>query len=167
MRLVERIAPWSDKRLALFLGAALFVVAGWPLLALPVPPYQDLPDHLATVCVLLDPTRYPDFVMNGWFKTNSVFIGLVYLISKLIGVVRAGRVVCGLVVGAMSFTLPQFVLAFTDRRRLLIASLVMAPMAHSWFVLMGMLGFALALPLGLWMLVLLARQEEEPTRKRA
>jgi hypothetical protein len=165
----ERLAAVvsSDQRLAVVIGAGLFVVAGWPLLALRVPPYQDLPDHLATVCVLLDPTRYPDFVTNGWFKTNSVFIGLLYLISKAIGVIPAGRVVSALVVGAMSFTLPQFVLAFTDRRRLLIASLVMAPIAHSWFVLMGMLGFALALPLGLWVLVLLARQSAQATVKRA
>lgn len=158
---------FSDRGLCALIGAGLFVVAGWPLLALRVPPYQDLPDHLATVCVLLHPTRYPDFVANGWFKTNSVFIGLLYLVSKAIGVIPAGRVVSAFVVGAMSFTLPHFVLAFTDRRRLLIASLVMAPMAHSWFVLMGMLGFALALPLGLWVLVLLARQKAQPTAQRA
>jgi hypothetical protein len=157
----------SDQRLAVFIGAALFVVAGWPLLALRVPPYQDLPDHLATVCVLLDPRHYPDFVTNGWFKTNSVFIGLLFLISKALGVIPAGRIVSAFVVGAMAFSLPQFVLAFTDRRRLLIAALVMAPMAHSWFVLMGMLGFALAIPLGLWVLVLLARQNAQPTAKRA
>jgi hypothetical protein len=164
---MARIAQWSDRRIAVLLGAALFLVAGWPLLFLRVPPYQDLPDHLATVCVLLDPSRYPEFVTNGWFKTNSVFIDLLYAMSKLVGVAPAGRLVSAFIVGATAFTLPQFVLELTDRRRLVTASLVMAPMAHSWFVLMGMLGFALALPLGLWMLVLFARQHARPTMGRA
>jgi hypothetical protein len=167
VKLVERIAHLSDEWLGVLIGAALFVLSAWPLFAVQVPPYQDLPDHLATVCVLLDPHHYPDFVTNGWLKTNSVFVGLVYVLAKLVGVLPAGRAVCVLVVGAMSFTLPQFVLAFTDRRRLLVASLVMAPMAHNWFVLMGMLGFALAIPIGLWTLVLFVRQLDRPTNERA
>ncbi len=158
---------WTDRQLATALGALYFALTGWPLLFLRVPPYQDLPDHLATVCVLMQPERYPEFISNGWFKANSLFVALTFLLAKAIGVLGAGRVVCLLVVGATSFALPHFVLAMTDRRRLLVASLFMAPMVHNWWILMGMLNFALAFPLGLGMLLLLARQAETPTKRRA
>jgi hypothetical protein len=164
--IVERMARMSDKQLATLIGGALFVVAGWPLLFLRVPPYQDLPGHMATVCVLLNPERYPDFLSNGWLKANSLFVGLLYLAAKGLGVVAAARLVCALVLGATALALPHFVLAFTDRRRLLVASLLMAPMVHHWFILMGMLGFALAFPMGLATLVLLARQAEQPSVRR-
>jgi hypothetical protein len=161
--IVERMARVSDRQLATLIGGVLLALAGWPLLFLQVPPYQDLPGHMATVCVLLNPERYPEFLSNGWLKANSLFLGLLYLAAKAVGVVDAARIVCALVLGATAFALPHFVLAFTDRRRLLVASLVMAPMVHHWFILMGMLGFALALPLGLATIVLLARQAAQPS----
>jgi hypothetical protein len=157
---VDRV---SDRQLATLIGAALFAIAGWPLLLLRIPPYQDLPDHLATVCVLLDPSRYPQFLPNGWLKANSLFVGGLYLLAKGIGPMPAARLVSGVAVAATALTLPHFVLSFTDRRRLLVASLVLAPMVHHWFVLMGMLGFSLAFALGLWTLVLLARQAAQPS----
>ena len=40
-----------------------------PLLLVDVPPFQDLPNHLATATVIEHPDRYPEFVFNGFFKT--------------------------------------------------------------------------------------------------
>src|SRR5271154_3099776 len=163
MTMAERMDRLGDRQLATPIGALLFVVAGWPVLFLRVAPYQDLPDHLATLCVLLDPGRYPEFVSNGWLKSNTLMFGLLLLFSKLGGPIAAGRALCVLVLGSTAMALPHFVLELTDRRRLLVASLFMLPMVHGWFVLMGMLAFALALPLGLYAIMLLCRQGASPT----
>jgi len=69
----------SDARLALLVGAGLFVVGAWPLALVPVPPLQDLPNHLATATVLAHPREYPDLVFNGYFKTNSA----IYCVTSL------------------------------------------------------------------------------------
>ena len=42
-----------------------------PLALTEVPPYQDLPNHLAAVTVIQNPDLYPEFVFNGFFKTNA------------------------------------------------------------------------------------------------
>ncbi len=167
MSVVERIDRLSDRALATLIGAVLFVVAAWPMFFLPMPPYQDLPDHLATVCVLLDPARYPDYVSNGFFKANSLFVFATYLMAKVVGVIPAGRAFAFVVLGSTAFTLPHFVLSFTDRKRLVVASLVMAPMVHNWWTLMGMLNFAVAFPLALLLLMILARQATRPTAARS
>jgi hypothetical protein len=167
---VPSVVAWvdglSDKQLATLIGVVLAFVGGWPLLFLRLAPYQDLPDHLATVCVLLNPERYPEFVSNGWFKSNSALVALLYLLAKGLGVVAAGRIVPVLVVGATALALPHFVLAFTDRRRLIVASLVMAPMVHTWWTLTGMLNFSAGFAIALGLLALLARQAESPTVRR-
>jgi hypothetical protein len=158
-----RIAALSDRQLATLIGVVLLAMAAWPLLAIDVPPYQDLPDHLATVCVLLNPERYPEYVSNGWLKANSLLVWACYAMAKHIGVIGAGRVFCISVLAANAFVLPHFVLEFTDRRRLVVSSLVMAPMVHNWWILMGMLNFALAFPLALVVVGLMARQSARPT----
>jgi hypothetical protein len=156
----------KDRQLATFIGGVLALVGAWPLFFLRLAPYQDLPDHLATVCVLLNPERYPEFVSNGWLKANSALVSLLYLLAKGVGVLGAGRIVPVLVVSATAFALPHFVLAFTDRRRLVVASFFMAPMVHHWWTLMGMLNFSLGFALGLILLTVLARQAEAPTVRR-
>ena len=166
MSLDERLARVSDRGLATLIGAVLFVAAAWPLAFMRLPPYQDLPDHLATVCVLLHPERYPEYVSNGWFKTNSLFVWSCYAMAKYVGVLASGRIFSTVVLACNAVALPHFVLAFTDRRRLVTASLVMAPMVHNWWVLMGMLNFALALPLALLAIMLLAEQTRRPTLRR-
>jgi hypothetical protein len=158
---------WSDRALATLIGAVLFLVAAWPLFIIQVPPYQDLPDHMSTVCVLLNPARYPEYVTNGFFKANSLFVFTTYELAKVIGVLAAARAFTFACLAATAFALPHYVLSFTDRRRLLVASLVMAPMVHNWWMLMGMLNFALAFPLALMLLVVLARQLQRPTAVRA
>jgi hypothetical protein len=163
---LARAALATDARLVLVIGTAYFVLAAWPLLFLRLPPYQDMPDHLATVSVLLHPERYPEYVSNGWLKANSLFVFTVYQLAKVVPPMAAGRLFATLVIGATAFALPRFVLAFTDRKRLLVASLVMLPMVHNWWTLMGMLNFAFAFPLGLELIVLLARQIERPTLRR-
>src|ERR1700722_5625735 len=46
---LARAAVATGARPVLVIGTAYFVLAAWPLLFLRIPPYQDMPDHLATV----------------------------------------------------------------------------------------------------------------------
>ncbi len=57
----------TDAQITLLVGALLFVLAAWPLALVPVPPLQDLPNHLATATILAHPAEYPVFVFNGFF----------------------------------------------------------------------------------------------------
>ena len=160
------IAAWSDRKVATLIGAVLAVLGGWPLFFVRLAPYQDLPDHLATVAVLLEPAKYPEFVSNGWLKANSSLVALLYLLAKGFGLLAAGRILPILVVTANAFALPHFVLSFTDRRRMLVASLLLSPMVHTWWTVMGMLNFSLGFAIALALLGMLARQAEAPSLKR-
>jgi hypothetical protein len=50
--LVERL---TDAQLALAVSVTLFAVTAWPLLLVEVPPYQDLPNHLAAATIINHP----------------------------------------------------------------------------------------------------------------
>jgi hypothetical protein len=145
----------SDLQLALLLGAALFVVGAWPLALVRVPPLQDLPNHLATASVLEHPARYPEFVFNGYFKTNSALFAWLALVGKLVGLEAAGRLFTLLVLALGAFGYPLFFLSFGGRTRMVVASAFAWPLVHDWFVCMGMLDFALGFALSVLLLVLL------------
>lgn len=161
---LSRGVSLTDGQLALLVSAVLFVVSAWPLALTEVPPYQDLPNHLAAVTVIEHPERYPEFVFNGFWKTNAALFAWLYVVGKVTGAKLAARLFALLVLAANAFVLPRVVLAFTGSRgRMLVASLFMWPMVHNWFVSMGMLDFALAVPLSLGLLVALDRQRRAPT----
>jgi hypothetical protein len=156
----------SDRQLSLAIGAALFLAAAFPLLLVPVPPYQDLKAHLATVAIVSNPASYPEYVFNGFFKTNSTVVAFVWLFGKAIGIRAAGNLFVAIVLAANAFMLPSFVLHFGGRARMVVASLLAAPFVHNWFVSMGMLNFALSVPLAMLLLVALDRQRVAPSVAR-
>ena len=154
----------TDGQLALVASGVLFLLGAWPLALTDIPPYQDLPNHLATVVVIENPARYPEFVFNGFFKTNAAFFVWLMVVGKVTGLHAAARLFALIVLGANAFVFPRFVLALTgSRNRMLMASLLMWPMIHNWFVSTGMLDFALAIPLSLSVLVAVDRQRRTPT----
>ena len=102
----------SDRRLATLLGLVLFVGAAWPLPFVDVPPYQDLPGHLAAVSILQHLDRYPEYAPAGLLKTNAAFFAFCLAVAPVAGVVRAGKLFVVLVLGAGAFVLPRFVLHF-------------------------------------------------------
>jgi hypothetical protein len=77
-----------------------------------------------------------------------------------------GRTFTALVLAANAFGLPWFIHQVAGRRAMAIASLVIWPLIHSFFVAMGMLNFALGVPIALIVLVLLGRQRAAPTAVR-
>ena len=48
----------TDSQLALVISGVLLLVGAWPLALTDIPPYQDLPNHLATVVVIENPARF-------------------------------------------------------------------------------------------------------------
>lgn len=153
----------SDRQAAWVAGAVLFVLAAWPMALVEVPPFQDLPNHLAAVTVINHPERYPEFVSNGFFKTNAALFSFLYFVGNAVGVKVAGKLFSIIVLAATAFVIPQFVLHFTNRRRMFVASLLAWPMVHNWFVSMGMLDFALGVPLSLLVLMALDGHVKTPT----
>lgn len=163
----SRLANVTDKQLALVLGAVLFIVAAWPLLLVDVPPFQDLPDHLATITVIRHLELYPEFVFNGYFKTNSALFTWLLLVGNVVGTKAAARLFVVMVLALGAFAYPRFVLSFGGRRRMVVSAFFAWPMVHNWFVSMGMLDFALSVPLATILLVLLNEQRQGPTLRRA
>lgn len=154
----------SDTQLSLLLSAAMLVVCAWPLALTEVPPYQDLPNHLAAVTIIENPQKYPEFVFNGFLKTNAALFAWLFVVGKVVGAKMAARLFALVVLAANALVLPRFVLAVTKSRgRMIVASLFAWPMVHNWFVSMGMLDFALAFPLSLELMLALKRQQEKPT----
>jgi hypothetical protein len=156
----------GDARLALVASAVLFVLAAWPVALVDVPPLQDLPNHLATATVLAHPERYTELAFNGWFKTNSALFAWLAVVGHAVGLRWAARGFVLLVLALGALAAPRFVLAFGGRRRMVVASFLAWPTVHDWFVSMGMLDFALAVPLAMWMLVLLDAQRRSASVAR-
>ena len=173
VRLPRALPAWLDKlnsirltdtQLWLVVGAVLFVVGSWPPAPTEIPPYQDLPNHLATLTVIENRAAYPEYVFNGFFKTNAALFTWLHLVGKLGGVMLAARLFALLTLALTGFILPRFVLRVSgSRRRMLMASLFAWPMVHNWFVSMGMLDFAIAVPLSLALLLAINRQRTAPT----
>ena len=168
---LRRLLGWtsrlSNAQLALFVSAVLFLVTAWPIALTEVPPLQDLPNHLAAITVIQHPERYPGFVFNGFLKTNGALFAWLFVTSKVVGLNMAARLFTLLVLAANALVLPRFVLEMTgSRRKLVVAAFFMWPMIHNWFVSMGMLDFALGVPLALLTLLLLERQRKAPSWRR-
>jgi len=141
----------------------MLVVCAWPLALTEFPPYQDLPNHLASAAIVQRLDQYPEFVFNGLLKTNSALLAWLLIVGKVTGLSLAARLFALIVLGANALVLPRFVLVLTgSRERMIIASALMWPMIHNWFVSTGMLNFALAVPLALAVLMAIYRQRRAP-----
>jgi hypothetical protein len=166
-RLVGFASRLSDAQLALTISVVLFAATAWPLALTEVPPYQDLPNHLAAVTVIEHPAQYPEFVFNGFFKTNAALFTWLVMVGRVVGAPAAAKLFALLVLAANAIVLPRFVVELTNRRRLVVAAFFIWPMIHNWFVSMGMLDFALGFSLSLLALILLNRQRVAPSLKTA
>lgn len=145
------------------LTAVLFLLSAWPLALVQVLPYQDLPNHLASIHVLWHPQLYPEFVANGFFKTNAALFAWLYWAGQPLGLHAAAKVFALGVLFANAYTYPRLVLELTgSAKKALVASFFLWPMVHNWWVSMGMLDYALGIPLSLWLLILAHRQWRAP-----
>ena len=155
----------TDSRLILLVAAVLFALAAWPLLLVQLPPFQDLPNHVATAHIVAHPELYPQFTFNGLFKSNCL-LTLWFCLLGGHGLFGAARAFTALVLAANALALPLFVVHFAGRRALPVATLFMWPLVHSFTVSMGFLNFTVAFALSLILLTVLDRQRERPTLVR-
>ena len=162
---IEALAGLSDARLTLLVAAGLFALSAWPLLLVPLPPLQDLPNHLATAHIVAHPDLFPEFTFNGFFKSNAL-LTLWFCAFGKYGLFGAARAFVALVLAAGALALPAFVLHFAGRRALPVAMLFGWPLVHSFSVSMGFLNFAFAFALALLLLVAVDRQRARPTLAR-
>jgi hypothetical protein len=156
----------SDRRLVLLVALALFALAAWPLLLVDLPPYQDLPNHVATAHIIAHPDLYPEYVFNGLFKSNAL-LTLWFVAFGGHGLFGAARAFTAVVLAANALALPLFVLHFAGRRHLLVATLFVWPLVHSFSIVMGFLNFAFAFALSLILLTVIDRQRQSRTPARA
>jgi hypothetical protein len=160
-RLVGRLAELSNATLVSFVALALFVLAAWPLLLVDLPPLLDLPNHIASAHIASHLYLYPQYVFNGYFKSNSLLTLWLHIAGDH-GLLGAARAFTAVVLAVNALALPIFVLHFAGRRCMLVATLFVWPLVHGFFLSMGMLNFAIAFPLSLILLTVIDRQRQEP-----
>ena len=162
----QALAGLTDTQLTLLVGLVLFALAAWPLLLVDLPPFQDLPNHVAIAHIVAHPDLYPQYVFNGLFKSNCLLTLWFYLVGShdLYG---AARVFTAMVLAMGALALPLFVLHFAGRRHLPVATLFVWPLVHSFSVSMGFLNFSFAFALSLILLTVIDRQRAHPTLARA
>lgn len=158
---IDALAGLSDLRLTLLAAAVLFSLSAWPLLLVPLPPLQDLPNHLATAHIVAHPELFPEFTFNGLFKSNAL-LTLWFVAFGKYGLFGAARAFVVLLLAVTALALPAFVLRFAGRRALPVAMLFGWPLVHSFSVSMGFLNFAFAFALALLLLVAVDRQRARP-----
>jgi hypothetical protein len=165
------MAAWlerrTDRQLWLLCAGVLFVLCAYPLLLVDVPPYQDVPNHLAVATISKHPADYPEYIVNGYFKTNAAFYAWDHFVGDLIGARLAIRFFAALVMAGNALALTRLLLVLGDRKKLLVGALFLAPMVHNWCICLGLLDFALGVPLAVTLLILVAQQQRAPSRGRA
>ena len=164
-RLGQRLAGLSDAWLTLLVALVLFVLAAWPLLLVDLPPFQDLPNHVATAHIIAHPDLYPQYIFNGFFKSNSILTLWLYTFGGL-GLYGAARAFTAVVLATGALALPLFVLRFAGRRALVVAMLFLWPLVHGFFVSMGMLNFSFAFAFSLILLAVIDGQRARPSLGR-
>ena len=107
----------STRRLVLRLGLPLFLLAVFPLLFVPVPPFQDLPNHLASIHVVEHADKYPEFVFNGHFKTNGALFAWLHVVGSVTGTFLAAKLFVVLTCAVSAFVLPWAVIELTGEKR--------------------------------------------------
>jgi hypothetical protein len=152
----------SDRGLVALIAGALFVLAAWPLLLVDLPPFQDLPNHVASAHIAAHPELYPEFTFNGLLKSNALLTLWLELLGGQ-GLFGAARVFTALVLAVTAFALPSFVLHFAGRRALPVAACCFWPLVHNFPVVMGFLNFAFAFALSLILLTVIDRQRTQPS----
>ncbi len=131
-----------------------------------MPPLQDLPAHVATAVVIRHPAEYPNLVFHGFFKTNSTLFLFLWLFGDAHALLGA-KVFVAITIAAYAWVAPRLVLELGGRGRVPLATLFAVPLAHNWFVAMGMLDYALGSALALGCVLLAAQQRRDPRGGRA
>ncbi len=149
-------------------GAALALVASWPLWVVRHTPIQDLPQHVAAVRVIADFGR-PEYRFAEYFELTlgrtqylSVYL-LAAAFAKLLGPLVATKLVLTLSWVATPPLLGRLLAALRMDRWL---ALLCLPLLFNAHVILGFVNFVAAIPLMLWGLALAVEERDQPRRRR-
>lgn len=134
-----RLLSASDALLALVLTLSLC----WPLCLVSFPPYQDLYGHGATIEVLRRIGEYPEFEASGYFRSNACLTTLGVFSTRLVSMALFMKAISTATVYLTSFALLRFLRAFRQTSDLMPVLPFLPPLAHHWFISMGMLNYSL------------------------
>jgi hypothetical protein len=163
---IDRWASRPTGQLVLVLGTVLFVLAAFPLVLTPIPPMQDLPNHLASIHAVEHPELYPELVFNGHFKTNGALFLWLHVAGRVVGLFVAAKLFAALACAAAAYVIPWALVSLTgDKRKAILGSFFAWPLVHNWFVSMGMLDYALGVAASLALLTLAKQNLEKRTAK--
>ena len=165
----DRLARWLagiSHTWVMPIGVSLlFALSAWPTLLVALPPFQDLPNHLATAHIVAHPALYPEYAFNGLLKSNAL-LTLWFQLAGGHDLFAAARAFTVIVLGVTALALVLFVLHFRGPRHLPVALLFAWPLVHSFAVSMGFLNFAFAFALSLILLIVIDAQRTRPTFAR-
>jgi hypothetical protein len=156
-----------DETLALACAVVLFALCAWPLLLVVVPPYQDVPNHLAVATIIDHPADYPEFVFNGFLKTNGAFYAWEHFVGHVVGAFASIRLFAALVFAVSARAFTRLVLVAGGRDKMLVATLFLAPMVHNWCVCLGLLDFTLGFAISILLVTAMIEQRRAPSAWRA
>ena len=165
-RAASALGRMTDGQLALLLERRPLLLAAWPLALVPFPrsricpitwppsPSSSTPSSIPSSSSTASSRPTPRSSRGcSWWDRGRDADGLQLFVLVV------------LALGALAT--PRFVLSFVGRRRMVVSLFFAWPMVHNWFVSMGMLDFALGVPLATLLLVGLNAQRRRPTVMRA
>jgi len=163
---VAVVGWWQAHRaLVLFAASALATIPVW---IATYPPMSDLPQHAAQV-TLLRALHDPHFAYAGLFHTNwltpylSGYL-LIYLLSSLVGIVFACKIVIALALAALPLSTALMMRETgVDTYWALLTIPAMYGFSYHW----GLLNFIVATPVGMVFLWLMRRYLRAPGLKRS
>jgi hypothetical protein len=134
-----------------------FALAAAPLLLGTPPPFQDLPNHLASAYIAEHLQDYPGIEVNGYLRSNSALALGLHLLGGPLGLIAAARLCVALVLAATAASLAWLGWSVGGPARIASIALLGWPLVHHFFVSMGLLNFSLGLA-GAWAALALAHR---------
>ena len=158
-----RLLSNSDALLALVLCVSLC----WPLWIVSFPPYQDLYGHGATIEVIRRIGDYPEFERSGYIRSNACLTTLGALCTRFMSVPLFMKAISTATVYVTSFALLRFLRAFRQTSDLTTVLPFLPPLAHHWFISMGMLNYSIGFAFVLLMIASAKRSASLAVSSRA
>jgi hypothetical protein len=144
------LLPPTNAALLLKISGLLWVLSCVPIFISKALPFQDLPNHMASMSIVEHLSSYPEFASTGLLKTNSALFAILTA-ARAFGLswTASSKLAAIIVLGASAFTFPRVLHRLGGTEALYAGSVFLLPLVHGWFLQMGMLDFALSIPLAL------------------
>jgi hypothetical protein len=143
-------SPAPQASLVFKISGLLWILSCIPIFIGDALPFQDLPNHMASMSIVEHLSAYPEFASTGLLKTNSALFAIL-TVARTFGLswTASSKLAAIIVLGASASSFPRILHRLGGPRALYAGSLFLLPLVHGWFLQMGMLDFALSIPLAL------------------